>query len=124
MKTTPDKPAKPRKANDWPTVVNNLGSKLLDSPHSILLLLIVVLGLFVWQLGKENVTQLISLVLGTHWFCAGGWVLSVLIALASAWLLRWREQFHQAEIDRIAETRNIAIQETLKLPLNSSGHKE
>jgi len=118
------KPVKPRKAGGWPEVVNSLGSKLIDSPHSVLLLVILVLGLFVWQLGKENVTKLVSQILDKAWFCVGGWRTSVVIAIGAAWLLRWRERFHQAEVERIAVARNIAIQESLKLPLTSSGKKE
>ena len=56
--------------------------------------------------------------------CSLGWALGLVAVIFAKYALQWKDQAHQQEIDRIAEVRNIAIQESLKLPLESSGSRK
>lgn len=53
-----------------------------------------------------------------------GYPISVISVIICVRTLRWREQFYKSEMDRMAETRNAAIQARLELPMESSVKKE
>ena len=119
----PEKKPRGRRSGTWPDVAAYLGGKIIDSGYLVPFCVLAIVGLLVWRMDAKGVADVLSKLIDEAWFCAGGWILSIVTTVVSVKLLRWRERMHQGEIERMAEVKRVAIQKHFELELPTSSKK-
>lgn len=84
-------------------------------------LLAIVLGI-IWKLDTQDLKEVILKVLVTYGWL--GYPVAAITIFVSVRILRWRENFYQQEMARIAGVRNQLMQTKLELPIQSSVEKK
>jgi len=99
-------------------VVEKIGLKAIATGNFGWFILLVIAGGIVWKLQSSDLKEVLLRITTTlGWL---GYPVAGITILVSVRILRWREQFFNDEMRRMADVRNEAVQERLKLPLQSS----
>lgn len=99
-------------------VVEKIGLKAIATGNFGWFVLLLIAGGIVWKLQSADLKEVLLKVTTTlGWL---GYPVAGVTILVSVRILRWREQFYNDEMRRMAGVRNEAVQENLKLPLQSS----
>ena len=99
-------------------VVEKIGLKAIATGNFGWFVLLLIAGGIVWKLQSADLKEVplkVTTTLG--WL---GYPVAGVTILVSVRILRWREQFYNDEMRRMANVRNEAVQENLKLPIQSS----
>lgn len=84
--------------------------------------LLVVSLCLIWKLNSQDLKEVALKVLATYGWL--GYPVAGITIFVSVGVLRWRENFYQQEIKRIAAVRDKLMQGRLELPLQSSVEKK
>lgn len=99
-------------------VVEKIGLKAIATGNFGWFVLLLIAGGIVWKLQSADLKEVLLKVTTTlGWL---GYPVAGVTILVSVRILRWREQFYNDEMRRMANVRNEAVQENLKLPIQSS----
>lgn len=99
-------------------VVEKIGLKAIATGNFGWFVLLLIAGGIVWKLQSADLKEVLLKVTTTlGWL---GYPVAGVTILVSVRILRWREQFYNDEMRRMADVRNEAVQENLKLPIQSS----
>lgn len=99
-------------------VVEKIGLKAIATGNFGWFVLLLIAGGIVWKLQSADLKEVLLKVTTTlGWL---GYPVAGVTILVSVRILRWREQFYNDEMRRMADIRNEAVQENLKLPIQSS----
>lgn len=99
-------------------VLEKIALKAIATGNFGWFVLLIIAGGIVWKLQSADLKEVLLKITTTlGWL---GYPVAGVTILVSVRILRWREQFYNDEMGRMAGVRNEAVQEKLKLPLQSS----
>jgi hypothetical protein len=102
--------------------VEKIGLKSLSTGNFIWFVALIICALGLWRLDSKDLKEVLLKVLVTYGWT--GYVVAGGTIFVSVRIMNWRERFYQQEIARISNARNVAIQQRLDLPLQSSQQGE
>jgi hypothetical protein len=104
------------------TAFERIAPKAISTGNFGWFVLLVVTSGIVWKLHSQDLKEVLLKVTNTlGWL---GYPVAAITILVSMRILKWREQFYQSEMQRMAEARNQALQAKLELPLQSSSERK
>jgi hypothetical protein len=98
--------------------VEKIALKSISTGNFGWFVLLAVCVFCAWKLNSQDLKEVLLKVLATYGWL--GYPVAGITIFISVRILRWREQFYQQEMSRMAEVRNTLMQEKLELPLASS----
>ncbi len=117
-------PSDNRKHSAWPGVIRDIFIKAFATGHIWPLAVIILGGGLIYKLDSADLKEVLTGLVTSGWFCVLGWGLLIAVLFGCKSLLAWRESIHQREMDRVSETKNLAVQKHFELQLPSSKKPE
>jgi hypothetical protein len=102
--------------------VERIAIKSLTTGNFAWFVLLAISIFAIWKLDSQDLKEVLLKVLATYGWL--GYPVAAITIFVSIRVLKWRENFYQQEMTRIAGVRNQLMQERLELPLQSSVEKK
>lgn len=90
----------------WQSVVKAISLKCLATGKFWQLGWFLVLGLLIWRMESAGIVEIARLFVDSGVYCVIGWILFVVVSLASVGLFKLMRRVHAGEIDRLVVERN------------------
>ena len=101
----------------WKTV-EKLGLKSIVTGNFGWFIVLVVTVFAIYKLDSKGLKEVLLTVFQSYGWL--GWPVALITALSCARLLRWREKFYQAEMERNSNVKKVLLQQGFEMPLESS----